>query len=36
VAVGLGSCEGATVPEMSVKAGWLEDGAPFEEIAFIH
>ena len=36
VALGFGSCTGATLPEMSENAGWVEDGAPFAPIALIH
>ena len=34
--VGAGSCEAATLPEMSVKAGWLEECNPLVETALIH
>jgi hypothetical protein len=36
VDVGFGNCDGNTVPEISVNAGWLEEGAPLDVIAFIH
>ena len=35
-ALGLGNCDAATLPLISVNAGCVEDGTPLVEIVLIH